>query len=132
MEVQRAADATGIPRLSAAAEAAIGAVAAAQDDHTRTEAWRAMQGNKQVVDELRAFGAAVEQRFGEEGVRAMLRTGGRPGTVTAPSVTTEKRPDLDRVTELTVALKAGERASASLAQRQAESERQGQRRGIRM
>jgi len=132
VEGQRAADATGIPCLSTVAEAAIGAVAAAKDDRAQGEAWRAVQADKQVAGELRAFGAAVEQRFGEEGVRAMLRAGGRPGAVTAASVVPEQRPALDRVAGLTIALKAGERAGASLAQHEAESERQGQRRGLRM
>ena len=132
VEAQRVADATGIPRLSAAAEAALGVVAAAEDDRARGEAWRAVQGDKQVAGELRVFGAAVEQRFGEEGVRAMLRAGERPGAVRAASVAPEQRPELDQVAGLTVALKAGERAGAAAAQREAESERQGQRRGLRM
>jgi len=132
VKAQRAADATGIPRLSAAAEAAVGAVIAARDDHTRGEAWRAVQADKQVAGELRVFGAAVEQRFGEEGVRAMLRVGGRPGTVTAASVAPGQRPELDRVAGLTTALKIGERTGAAAAQREAASEHQGQRRGLRM
>ena len=132
VEAQRTADATGIPRLSAAAETAIGTVAAAADETARAGAWRTVQADEHVAGELRAFSDAVEQRFGEEGVRAMLRAGGRPGAVTAASVTPEQRPALDRVAELTVASKAGERASASLTQREVESQQQGQRRGLRM
>ena len=132
VEAQRAADATGIPRLSAAAEVAVGAVAAAKDDRTRAEAWQAVKADQQVAGELRAFGAAVEQRFGEEGVRAMLRAGGRLGAVTSASIVPEQRPALDRVARLTAALQAGDRAGAAVAQREAESERQGQRRGMRM
>ncbi len=132
VEAQRTADATGIPRLSAAAEVAIGAVVVATDEKAWAEAWRAVQADARVAGELRAFGAAVEQRFGEEGVRAMLQAGERPGAVTAASVTPEQRPALDRVAELTATLKAGERAAVSLAQREAESQRQGQRRGMRM
>ena len=132
VDAQRAADATGIPRLSTAAEAAIGVVAAAPDEKARAEAWRALQADERVAGELRAFGAAVEQRFGEEGVRAMARAGGRPGVVAASSIAPEQRPKLDRVAELTNAMKAGERACAGLAQREAESERQGHRRGMRM
>ena len=132
VDAQRTSDATGIPRLSAAAEAAIGAMATATDEKVRAEAWRTVQGDKLVAGELRAFGTAVEQRFGEEGVRAMLRAGGRAGAVMAASITPEQRPALDQVAELTATLKAGERAGASLAQREAESERQGQRRGMRM
>ena len=132
VEAQRAADATGIPRLSAAAGTAIGAVAAAPDEKARARAWRAVQADERVAGELRAFSASVGQRFGEESVRAMLRAGGRPGTVTMPSVTAEQRPELDRVAELTTTLKAGDRAGSSLARRQSESEREGQRRGLRM
>ena len=64
--------------------------------------------------------------------RTSWLTGGRPGAITAPSVTVEQRPELDEVAELTAALKAGERAGVSLAQREAESEPQMQRRGMRM
>ena len=91
-----------------------------------------MQADGRVASELRAFAAVVEQRFGEDGVRVMLRAGGRPGAVTAPSVAAEQRPELDRVAELTFTLKAGERAAASLAHRETERERQGQRRGMKM
>ena len=132
VEGQRTADTTGIPRLSTAAESAIGVMAAAKDEKAHAEAWRAVQQDKQVAGELRAFGAAVERRFGEDGVRAMLRAGGRPGAVTAPSVAAEQRPTLDRVAEVTTIMRAGERAGASLAQREAESQRQGQCRGLRM
>ncbi len=57
------ADVTDLPRLSAPAEVAIGAVAAATDEKDWAEAWRAVQQDKKVVSELRTFGAAVEQRF---------------------------------------------------------------------
>jgi len=129
---QRAADATGIPRLSPAAEAALGAVAAAGDEQVRGEAWRAVQADTPVAAELERFGAAVERRCGAEGVRAMLRAEGRAGAVTSASVASEQRPALDRVAQITATLKQGERAGAGLAQREAERERQGQRRGMRM
>ena len=115
-----------------AAEAATSTLTAAKDDRVRAETWRAVQGDKQVAGELRAFGAAVEQRFGEEGVRTMLRARERLGAINASSVKPEQRPALDRVAELTADLKAGGRAGASLARREAESERQTQRRGLRM
>jgi Ti-type conjugative transfer relaxase TraA len=132
VDAQRAADATGIPRLSTAAEVATNAMAASPDEKTRATAWRAAQRDERVVGELRAFGAAVAQRFGEEGVRAMLRAGGRPGAATALSVKPEQQPELDRAAKLMTTLKAGERSGASLAQRQSEGEREGQRRGLRM
>lgn len=130
VEGKRAADSTGIPRLSAAAEAAIGALRAAPDEKARGEAWRTVQTDERVAAELGAFGTAVTQRFGDEGVRHMLRAGGQPGAVNVPSVAPEQQLAVDRVAELTVALKHGERAEISLARREVES--QGQRRGLRM
>ncbi len=127
---QRAADATGIPRLSAVAEAAIGVVATAKDEQARSEAWRVVQRDERVSGELGAFGATVTRRLGEDVVRAMLRAGERASAVMAPFVAPEQRPALDRVAELTVSLKAGERAGAAAAQREAQRERQGQRRGL--
>jgi len=79
-----------------------------------------------------AFRAAVAQRFGDEGVREMLRAGGRPGMVTVASVAPEQQPAVDRVSEMIATLKQVERAAASLTQRRAEIERQGQHRGLRM
>jgi Ti-type conjugative transfer relaxase TraA len=128
---QRTADATGIPRLSAAAEAAISVMVATQDGGERATAWRAAQADHGVAGELRAFGAAVAQRFGDEGVRAMLRAGRWPDAASAASIVPEQRPALGRVAELIVAVTAGERANASLDRRETESERQGLRRGMR-
>src|SRR5208337_918425 len=116
VEAQRAAYATGIPHLSAAGEAAIGAMTAAKDDRVRGE--------------LRVFAAAVERRFGDAGVRQMLRAGGRPGAVIAASVSPGQQSAVDRVASVTVTIKAAERAAAAVAQRHAESDRQGQRRGL--
>jgi len=132
VEGQRAADAAGIQRLSPAAEATLGAVAAAGTEQARGQAWRVVQADTPVAAELERFGAAVERRFGAEGVRAMLRAEGRAGAVTSASIAVEQRPALDRVAQLTATMKHGERAGASLAQREAECEHQGQRRGLRM
>jgi Ti-type conjugative transfer relaxase TraA len=130
VEARRAADATGIPRLSPVAEATLGAVAAAGIEQVRGAAWRAAQADKPVAAELERFGAAVERRFGEEGVRQMLRAEGRAGAVTSASVAPEQRPALDRVAQLTVTIKQGERAGAGLAQHETKREHQGQRRGL--
>jgi Ti-type conjugative transfer relaxase TraA len=130
VEAQRAADATGIPRLSQTAQAAIGAMGAAKDDRERAEAWRAAQANEQVAGELAAFGRAVAQRFGDDGVRATLRTA-RGGAVAAASVSPDQQSALDMVASVTVTTKAAERGAA-VVQRQVEGEREGQRRGVRM
>ena len=134
VETQRAADATGIPRLSAAAEAVIGAVRTSPDEKTRGEAWQAVQKDERLAAELRAFRAAVEQRFGAEGMRGMLRAEGQPGVVAHVSVPREGQAALDRVAWLTVTIKQGERAGEGLARREAETERErlGLRRGLRM
>jgi len=105
VEGQRAAGATGIPRLSAAAEAANSALRAAPDQKARGEAWRAVQKDERVTAELGAFRAAVTQRFEEENVRQMLRTGGRPVAVIVPSVAPEQESVVDRVAELTAILR---------------------------
>ena len=132
VQTQRTADATGIPVLSAAAEAAIGTVAVAADEKARGAAWRALQAEAGVAGELRAFGVAVVQRFGDEGVRSMLRAGGQPRTVMAAGIHVSQLPALDQVVKIIVTLKAGERTGASLARHQAETEPQGQRRGLRI
>ena len=129
---QRAADATGIPRPSAAAQVAIGAVAAAKDDRARGEALQAIRADKQVAGELKAFGAAVQQRFGEEGVRTMLRDSDHFEAIHIKSVAPEQRAALGQVAKLTATLQAAERAGALAAQCEAESQRPGQRRGLRM
>ncbi len=129
VDTQRAADATGISRLSSVAEAALSALAMVGDEQVRGLAWRAVQADTPVAAELERFGMAVEQRFGAEGVRAMMRADGHAGAVTSASVAAEQRPALEQVAQLTATLKAGERAGAGLARREAEGERQGQHRG---
>jgi len=62
----------------------------------------------------------------------VLRARGQPGAVSSASITPQRQPALDRVAWLTATLRQGEWAGATLAQRQAESERQGQRRGMWM
>lgn len=74
----------------------------------------------------------MAQRFGEEGVRQMLRAGGKLGMVQVPSVVPDQQLALDQVAGLVTTLRQGERASAALVQREAESEQQGVRRGLRL
>ena len=132
VETQRAADATGIPCLSPPAARAIGALTTAKDQTQQSEAWRAVQADATVASDLRGFRAAGAQRFGEDGVRTMLRAEGRPGAITASSIRPDQQAALDQVADLTATLRSGEPASESLALRQAERERQSQRRGLRM
>ncbi len=132
VEGQFAADAVGIPRLSATAEATIGALRVAADDGVRAQAWRAAQQDERIAAELGAFQEAVKQRFGDEGVRQMLRAGRQSGTDQVPSITPEQRPAVDQVTDVVVTLRTGERAYAGLAQRERDQQEQSQRRGMRM
>jgi len=104
---KRAADAAGIPRLSAAAEAAISSLRTAPDDMARADAWRAAQKNERITDELRVFKTAVEQRFGDEGVREMLRQASRGKHAAAP-VTAEQQ-----IAVVTAAINAGKRADVA-------------------
>ncbi len=77
---QRTADATGIPRLSAATEAAIGAMAAATDEKTRGEAWRAAQADDACrgrATRVRGGGGAAVRGGGRARHAAVRRTAGR-------------------------------------------------------
>ena len=94
VEAQREADATPVPKLSARAEAAVAALAAAPDERVRADLWRAFTADKVMAAELERFSAAVRQRFGEDTVRAMLRAEG--GSVETPSVPRQHRAALTR------------------------------------
>lgn len=131
VDMQRAADRTGIPRLSAQAESAIAALRT-PDDAARGKVWHSMEKSSAIAAELHAFREAVERRFGVDGVREMLHVKGRVGGVTAPSLGPEQRAALDQVAERISSLSSGERAGADLARRQSESERMAQRLGMRL
>lgn len=131
VDAQRAADRTGVPRLSADAEAALAALRAAPDDAARGKVWQDVERNDAIASEIGGFRAAVEGRFGAEGVRQMLRAEGRAGAVSAPSVRAGHRGALDQVAERISTLWSGERAGSDLARRQSESERLTQWRGMR-
>ncbi len=132
VEAQLSADATGVPKLSARAQTALGAVAVAKDDAGRAEAWKEAQSGTELAGELSVFAAAVEKRFGEDGVRAMLRAQ-QPGAKPyegGPSVSAEDEGALVEVGRAISTLRAGEGASAS--QAQAEGLVQRASRGTRM
>lgn len=131
VDAQRAADRTGVPHLSADAEAALVALRAAPDEVARGKVWQAVETSGAIATELGAFRTAVERRFGAEGVRQMLRADGRAGAVSAPSVTARQRAALDQVAERISTMWSGEKA-ASAVQHQAERQQLGQRQGPRM
>ena len=131
VEAQRAADATGIPRLSERAQAAVGVVAAAKDDAGRVEAWDRVQKDEPVAKEISTFSAAVEKRFGDDGVRAMLRaerSGGESYAGNA-SVSKEHRTATAEVARTVAAIKAGEDAAESRSQAERLAQRASQ--GVR-
>jgi Ti-type conjugative transfer relaxase TraA len=79
-DARRAAEATGVPELSDLAQAAVKVVAGASDEAGRITAWRALQDNKPIAGEVSGFMAAVETRFGADGLRSFDRLGTIEGT----------------------------------------------------
>jgi len=115
VEAQLAAEATGVPKLSERARAAVEAVATAKNDAGRAEAWRAAQNEERVRDELVGFATATTKRFGEDGVRAMLRAerSGAKSHEGGPSVDTDHKTAVAEAGRTMAAIRAGEGAEAS-------------------
>jgi Ti-type conjugative transfer relaxase TraA len=115
VEKQLQADATGVPRPSERAQAAIGVVRAAKTDKERAEAWKATTSDKAVAGELTAFAAAMEKRFGADGVRAMVRAEqvGAKAFEGGASVAPAQRQAIAEAGRATSIIKSGERALAS-------------------
>jgi hypothetical protein len=108
VEAQREADATPIPKLTARAQAAVTALAAATDEKTQAELWRGITADQTIGPELRQFSAAVQQRFSDDTVRAMLR--GRGGPVESASAPRAHQAALATVSRTVHTLRQGERA----------------------
>ena len=115
VEKQLQADATGVPRPSERAQAAIDAASAAKTDKERAEVWKAATSDKAVAGELTAFAAAMEKRFGEDGVRAMVRAdqAGAKAFEGGASVAPAERQAAAEAGRATSIIKSGERALAS-------------------
>jgi Ti-type conjugative transfer relaxase TraA len=115
VEKQLQADATGVPRPSERAQAAIDVVRAAKTDKERADAWKATTSDKAVAGELTAFAAAMEKRFGADGVRAMIRSeqAGAKAFDGGASVATADRQAVAEAGRATSIIKSGERALAS-------------------
>jgi len=115
VERQLAAEATGVPRLSERAQAVVEAIAVAKDDAVRADAWKTTRNEEQVRNELASFAASAGKRFGEDGVRAMLRAE-RPGAKPYegdPSVDAEHRAAVAEAARTVASIRAGESAAAS-------------------
>jgi hypothetical protein len=111
VEAQLRADATPIPKLSERAEAAIAALATAPDEKTRATLWRGLTTDQTLGPELQRFSDAVRQRFGDEIVRAMMRSQGEP--TEAPSVLRPYQAALAGVSRAVHTLKQVEFAAIS-------------------
>jgi len=132
VEAQLRADATPIPKLTVRAEAAVAALAAAADAKARAALWTNITADKAIGAELQRFSAAVQQRFSDETVRAMLRTEGKLGE--AAFVPRQHRAALARVSQTVHTIKQGEWAGTRQAEAARLAQRQtlGYRRGLKM
>jgi hypothetical protein len=81
-------------------------LATATDEKVRTALWRGMTSDKTIGAELRQFSAAVQQRFGDDTVRAMLRSGGTQ--VEAASVPHQHEAAFTAVSRTVHTLKEGD------------------------
>jgi hypothetical protein len=131
VERQLQTDATGIPKLSERAQVAIDAASATKTDKERAEAWKAATSDKAIAGELTAFATPVEKRFGEDGVRAMVRAD-QPGAKAfegGASVAPAERQAAAEAGRAMAAVKRGERALGNVgqAERSVEREKQGAR-----
>jgi hypothetical protein len=109
----------------------VAALAAPLDQKARAELWTDIAADKAIGAELRRFSDAVQRRFGDETVRAMLRAEGRP--VEAASVPRQHQAALVAVSRAVHTINQGERASARQAEVARLPQRQalGYRRGLR-
>jgi len=103
----------------------------ATDEKAKAALWRGVTTDKAIGVEPQQFSAAVQQRFGDDAVRAMLRSGG--GIVEAASVPRQHRAALAAVSRTIHTLKEGEHAGARQAEAARLTQRQslGHRRGLK-
>lgn len=111
VESQRAADAVVVPSLSERAQNALEAIAGARGRDAQAAAYEAARADKETREELKAFATAMQRRFGEDGVRAMLRA---EGPYNAPSVPTENHGVLDRAAKTLRTIRVGERMADAI------------------
>lgn len=80
----RAAEAVGVPRLSQATRGALERLAASNSPIDRTAQWAAIQQDPVAGPEVAQFLTTVQQRFGDEGMRAFARSGVFSGAKVGP------------------------------------------------
>jgi hypothetical protein len=120
-EADRVALATGVPRLSERAQAALRMVSGALDSEGRARAWTALQGSEALAGEVKRFGEAVRGRFGIEGVRTLERS----GTLVEAKLTSAEAAKLGEIGRYVKAVGEGGRAVESLVQKLAAAQRLG-------
>ena len=133
VEARLAAEATGVPQLSERAQAALAGVANAKDDAAKAKAWTAIGKSEGVAREIDDLRTAVAKRFGDDGVRTMLRgewrgTGPYEGD---GSVATEHRVAAAEVARAVATATSGEMAADRQEQTERLAQGQSQRAGLR-
>ena len=130
VDAQRQADAVGVPKLGRRAEAAVTALAAAPNDKARAAAWRGISEDQVLGEEVGRFRKAVRQRFGDDAMRTMLRSGTVPTEATA--LRPEHRAALRAVSRTVYVLGEGEfaREKEGRAERLSQRQALGLRRGL--
>lgn len=115
---QMRADAVEVRDVSDQTKQALATVSAAKDAGERAEAFKTISLDPTINDEIAMFKKSVEARFGEEGVRTILRADAAGKTFEHPSVKRSQQGGLDEATKIYSATRQGERAR--LAQAEAE------------
>ena len=110
--VRRAAEATGVPVLSARAQDAVRALGAAEGSSERVEAWAALQADGRVAAELAGFVRAVEGRLWADALRAMDRRGDGVAETGGLREAGVDRATLAEIGRVVQAVRHGERAGA--------------------
>jgi hypothetical protein len=126
VEKQMKADATPVPDVSEKTREALRVVAAAKTDAKGAEAFSALLSDPGIARELTAFSKAVENRFGEEGARAIMRADATGKTFEHASVSKDRHAELAIVTKLYATARVGQRQAVEaerLAARQTEGAR---------
>lgn len=113
IEAQHDADDTPVPRLSDQAQNMLGVLASASNEAERSEAWRKILNDGDTRREVTAFMAAVEGRFGADGVRAMVRASETGQTFQSPTIPAGAHAAAQGVAHAVGTVKAGEQAVAA-------------------
>lgn len=109
---RRAAEAVGVPRLSARAQAAAHALGAAGRAEDRARVWEGLQSDERTTDELTGFVRAVETRLGSDVIRVMDRRGAQAVETDTAQAWGMDRATLAEIGQVVQAVRDGERGAA--------------------